>query len=335
MGKSICNVETTGITECFSKPPYYVCRVSDQKGRQSHGIISLINYRYFREKIIPHEKVSSDKVEMYVRELKENNKLINPIILFYKQSNNINSIIEKAVKSKPDWNFCKKNAFYQIWKLNDHSICLLLGQYLADISRFYIADGHHRASALNIAFDQKNPFYLSYILHEKELQLSKNDRFFDIRDIDEDKILNKIKKRFILKPIESRFDNCSLNNTCLYLKRHWYEILPRDFLESADPYTVSSHLEDIVADVQKGTHSDFNEKVCYIAGKDSVVEIEHICRSRGFGLCLCLPSITFQDLYETTESSSLFPLHSTYLGPKLPNNLFCQDLKKSDVRVCL
>lgn len=324
--------DSASLENNLATPPEYVCEVTDKQGRSRVGLITLLNYRYYPDKIAPHENFNPELSNLYESQFCDFGELVNPIILFYRGIDRLCSFIENINENEPLYTDTKNESVYKVWKLSHeikHSLC----EHMNSISAFYVADGHHRIQALR-ALNEKlrqdpSSFYMSFLLHESQIDMQNNDRYYYVTPEALDELCNKLSLLIKLREEDHSCSKMSQSHISCLIHGKWH----RGFVEnkSVNLLTLSTFVEDIVLDLKKQGKIIKDETACL---KDIPAK-EKYYKQHNFNFMIVYPRITANEIEDCKKFALVFPKNSTCISPKLPNRLFVYDLNDRKIKVSI
>lgn len=320
----------------FSKS-YYICKISQVDYKPVVGLVNLINYQNLHSKIIPHEQVYQDKINDYVQQFIVGNILNNPILLFYKDFLEFQYFLNQLINSLEQIIIHYINGItYEIFPVNNYQTIEKLQDYLGKITKFYIADGHHRIYALSkIQAQSKAVFpqnYLSFVVHEDDLKLGSFNRFIKGINLNTECFLNQLKQKYIIEQVPKEKLDCK-NNVYIYINNIWYRLdLKKKIVSSKFSQLPSVHIDEFVTSFLI-SRSPLTSKVIYSPGTDKIDDILQFHEKNKCQLAINVPGISLCELLNITEEYCKLPPHSTYFTPKIPNDLFIQRLNLQPINM--
>lgn len=310
--------------------PEYVCEVTDKQGKKRLGLISFLNYRYYFDKIIPHENFNPELSSLYESQFCDFGELVNPIVLFYRGIDQLYHYIENIKENEPLCTDTKNENVYKVWELS-HELKHSLSERMNSISAFYVADGHHRIQALR-ALNEKlgresSRFYMSFLLHESQIDIQNNDRYYYVTHEAVDEFCERLSLIVKLKEKDHSYLEMSQPHiSCLILGK-WYNGFIKS--KSLSLLTLSTFVEEIVLDLKRQGKIIKDETACL---KDIPAK-EKYYRQHNFNFMIIYPGITANEIEDCKKLALVFPKNSTCISPKLPNRLFVSSLNDSKIKV--
>ena len=141
-----------GILKYDDTPSFYIYVQEfsvDDKKMSRCGFLSLLKLEDSRARgVLPHENVFSKPLLDRVNLMKAAKAHLSPIFIVFQDKNaRAHKILESIIKAKrPDLDIYADNARHKLWRLTDNTLIERLTRHL-NLSRTFIADGHHRFRA--------------------------------------------------------------------------------------------------------------------------------------------------------------------------------------------
>ena len=128
---------------------FYLYRITYNK-KKLLGIVGKINLdNYDDKKILGHEETFVERIKKRKEQLLKFNSQISPIYTAYKSNPSSLKKLKNIFKFKPDYSFNSKDKCrHELWVVKKISVEKLLKNYLKNIKKIYICDGHHRIQAM-------------------------------------------------------------------------------------------------------------------------------------------------------------------------------------------
>ena len=140
--------------ECF----YIYCL--DKYNKKQFGIVASIEFEEGNNQILKHEAIFKARSNSIMETIEHTKMQIGPVYLSYKNQNSRPIDFKKYERKKPLYKFKSPGGTTRsLWKVSKKNEIGSLRKKLSKIQKFYIADGHHRYSAienLNKNLNKKN-----------------------------------------------------------------------------------------------------------------------------------------------------------------------------------
>ena len=227
---------------------------------------------------------------------------------------------------------CVDGITYEVFPVDSCEILVKLEYYLAQITKFYIADGHHRIHALSkikrqsaTTFSQN---YLSFIVQEDELRLGSFNRLIKGIDINTEFFIRQLRQKYLIEKAPQDALNC-VDNIYIYINDIWYQLeLKKQIYSSKFTQFPSVHIDKFIISLL-ASHYPLTSKILYSPGTGRIDDILQFYAKNQCQVAINIPKLSLHDLFRVTKQYCKFPPHSTYFTPKIPNDLFIQKINFS------
>jgi uncharacterized protein (DUF1015 family) len=159
------------------KPGFYIYRQT-KNGHPFTGIIGAVAVDdYLNGKVKIHEQTLAKREATFTQYLDVTNINAEPVLLMSERSGSIESIFEKYLATRPEYDFTTTNKVrHQLWVIDEASDILRVEKAYEEMPALYIADGHHRSASSAKLYEKRKAngtstgaepwnFCLAYILH--------------------------------------------------------------------------------------------------------------------------------------------------------------------------
>ena len=197
---------------------------------------------YLNNVIRKHEFTLEEKELDRIRHVDVCNAQTGPIFLAYRHREDIRSLVEQVKKAEPVFDFVSEDGVRHAgWKVSDRGVNRALESAFADISRTYIADGHHRcASAVKVALKRREEtkdytgkeefnYFLSILFPDDELKILPYNRLVkDLNGLTEEEFLNRVEEKFCIRKVSTAVKPTQKGICGMYLNGRWYLLEQRE-----------------------------------------------------------------------------------------------------------
>lgn len=310
------------------------------------GIIAAASIDdYINGNIKIHEQTLTKREELFKDYLKNTGFNSEPVLLTYQDNFRINSIVQKKIKERSEYEFTTTNkVLHKFWILNNKDKINTIVEEFKKIQDIYIADGHHRSASSHLLcknIRERNPnynaqdnfnFFMSYLIPESELNILNFNRLIKhTNSYSNEELINKIKENYILyKKGEKLYSPVSENEISMYLSGEWYSLVAKkrkyqSISESLDPSILSNYVLSPILGI-KDEKTDKN--VSFFDGTIDLSVIKDKVDSGEFSIAFILKPIDIESLKKVSDNNETMPPKSTYIEPKLRSGLTIYNLEK-------
>lgn len=312
------------------KPAVYIYQLETPNHTQT-GVFTCTSVEdYDKEVILKHELTRPDKEDDRTRHILTQKAHAEPVMLTFKDTEDIAFHIQKATLTSPPFIEHKGNdgVTHRIWK-SFAPVDFVEG--FSKIDKLYIADGHHRCkSASRVADLLRN--------EQKTFPGESEFEYFPVVlfPMDQMRILpyNRVVKEVSDETFKKLTDTFGAEKTSgkqpekkgvvhLYYKGDWWKMK----LPGAKDDKVASSLDAAI--LQDQILSPFfnienprtDKKISFVGGIRGTEELEKVVNSGDFHLAISMYPTSIQELTDVSDQGELMPPKSTWFEPKLKSGL--------------
>lgn len=334
-------MERDGVYVNDAEKKYYFYRqVMD--GRAQTGIVGCASiHDYLENRIKKHELTRADKEIDRIKHVDTCSAHTGPIFLTYKDSVDLDEIIEKQTQGAPLYDFVSEDGVrHTVWTTDGADTDRAIENAFASLDALYIADGHHRcASAVKVGVkrmeenknhtgDEEYNFFLSVIFPSKALKIFDYNRLVkDLNGYTEEEFLAKIKENV---GDVSEFSGGepyrpeSVHTFGLYLGGKWYRVKFHDSLCQAeravdrlDCAILQKHLLSPILGIND-PRSD--KRIDFAGGIRGLKYLEERCGA-DMTLAISMHPTSLSELIDVADNGDIMPPKSTWFEPKLRSGI--------------
>jgi len=307
-----------------------------QQQKDSHtfqGIIAACSVQdYLNGNIKIHEHTLTEREEMFKNYLNVTGFNADPVLLCYKATESIDSIIKKYAKSRPEYEFSTTNkSLHKLWLIHSANDIKTICNTFARIGDIYIADGHHRTSSSALLSQQKNAadesncnFFMSFLIAENQLNILNFNRLVNSLNgltvkefIAIIKSTYKVKESVLLKGEKEDEIGMYLDGKCYLIKAIKGSYM-NDCVNRLDPAILS---KNILAPILGIKDEKTDKNISFVAGNTPIDEIKEKVNTGEYAVAFILKPIPIKALKEVADKGKIMPPKSTYIEPKLRSGL--------------
>ena len=321
-------------TACF-----YVYRLRMDGHEQEGLMFAALIAEYENNRIRRHEFTQPEKEDDRVQQITALNAQTGPVLITYRSSAKVKTIIDAVTKEKPIYNLVMDDGIgHSLWVIDNFAQIDKLTRLFEEMDALYIADGHHRtAAASRVAASKKkaNPAHTgdeayNYFLcvafpHDKTRILDYNRVIRDLNDWAPEQLLEEIERRFEVTPEDSAVRPDRPAQFGMYLEGHWYRLDIRDeWIPVGDPTARLdvSLLQDNLIGPLLGIEDQSNDpRIDFVGGIRAQEQLEKSVDSGEMQIAFAFFPTRIQDLMAVADANEIMPTKSTWFEPKLADGL--------------
>lgn len=325
---------------------YYVY-AQTMDGRTQYGIVACCHFEdYLNDKIKKHELTRKDKEEDRMMHVRKQNANIEPVFFTYPAVAEIDEIVAKVVKGKPEYDYVAEDGFgHHFWVIDDEATNKRITELFAKIPALYVADGHHRTAAAALVGKEKraaNPnhtgneeycYFLSVIFPDNQLHIIDYNRLVkDLNGMTPVQLVEKLGKNFDVTLVgEKIYKPSALHNFGMYLDGKWYSLTAKPgTYDDNDPIGVLdvTILSNLVLDQLLGIRDLRTDKrIDFVGGIRGLGELQARVDSDEMKVAFALYPVSMKQLIDIADTGNIMPPKTTWFEPKLRSGLVIHELE--------
>jgi uncharacterized protein (DUF1015 family) len=327
-----------------TQPAFYIYR--QQKKQNTYtGIIALTSiWDYFNGKIKKHEATLTKKEEKLKEYLKVTKINAEPVCLTYQYNEQINSVIQKAIQERPEYDFSTTDRVrHTLWLIQDKNDINRVVKGFEQTEALYIADGHHRSassSLLGKELSEQNPhhtgkegynYFMSLLIDDKQLKIFDFNRIVkDLNGKTPAEFLEALQLNFEIIPQKQLIKPKSTHEITMYLRGAWYLIKPykniintQDVVKSLDCDILSEYILNPILGIEDIKN---DKRIDFINGEKGYDDMISKVDSGEYSVAFGLYPVTMEQLKAVADANAIMPPKSTWVEPKLRSGLTVFDI---------
>ena len=302
------------------------------------GIIAAASVDdYLNGKIKVHEHTLSQREEMFKKYLNVCKFNAEPVLLTYKDNEDIDALLEKYVSTRSEYEFTNtREVKHDLWIVSDKKDIEALQYAFANVEHSYIADGHHRVSSSALYTrsqrekgykgDEDFNYFMAFYIAESKLRIfGYNRTVSSLNDLTSEEFLLQIEKSFTLKKTKEEYHPKSLHNLSMYFNESWYSLTIKDeFIENDNPVGCldAQLLSTLVLSPILGIHDlKTDNRVNFIEGTKGMNALQESVDSNKAKVAFGFFPVSIEQLKRVADTNNIMPPKSTWIEPKIRSGL--------------
>ena len=318
---------------------YYAYRLTMGAHAQT-GLVCIANVAdYDTNRIRKHEFTQPKKEDDRVRQITALNAQTGPVLLTYRSSDEVKSILEEVTGGEPLYDLVADDGIgHRLWMIDNPEFIERLTSLFDNMNALYIADGHHRsASASRVAAarnadnpaptgDENYNYFLCVAFPHDETQILDYNRVInDLNSHTSAELLQKIGEQFSVIPVNERAHPDRPAQFGMYLDKQWYRLEIRPELIPADAPVASldiSLLQKYLIGPLLGIEDErTDDRIDFVGGIRGLMELERRVDSGEMKIAFALYPTSMEALMAVADANEVMPTKSTWFEPKLADGL--------------
>ena len=299
------------------------------------GLVALCHVEDYENNLIKkHEKTRPDKENDRTRLTSDLSANSGPVFLTYRDSEEVNAKVAKAVEAAPLYDFEASDGIrHTVWKIEEPDGLL---ESFGSVPCCYVADGHHRsASAARVGRERRaaNPqhtgeedynWFLSVIFPASNLKVLPYNRIVqDLNGLSEAEFLGKVRETCEVQETQSDTPT-KTGDVCMYVGGKWYLLSfgESDATNPVDRLDVS-RLQSQILDPLLGIDDPrTSERIEFSGGIRGTSYLKKTVDSGEATVAFSMYPVTTDQLMDISDAGEIMPPKSTWFEPKLRSGLF-------------
>lgn len=294
---------------------FYLYRITYNK-KKLLGIVGKINLdNYDDKKILGHEETFAERIKKRKEQLLKFNSQISPIYTTYKTNEASIKNLKNIFKTKPDYILkTKDKCRHELWIVRKSNLEKLVKNYIKNIKKIYICDGHHRLQAMLKSKKKIAPMIVAF--PDKQVNILDYNRVVKTR-LKYEKIKKIISKNFSLK-ITKKGNELKHNEIEMYANKKWYTI---KLFKKSQELDVTILRKLILNKILKN-----KKNIAFVSGFKGKKALENLVNSKNYDLAFRLYPTNIKQVLSFAEKKKYMPQKSTWFHPKPLDGLISSKL---------
>lgn len=302
---------------------FYVYQL-DMNGRTSTGLFTGVQTSdYLGNKIIRHENTRPDKEDDRTRHIISQRAHAEPVMLIHSDNAEIDRFLQDVTRDPCILEVNQDGVFHRIWVVDGNP---WVNRLYAELTAFYVADGHHRcAAAARAAAQLEHEFpascvFPAAIFGSSQMQVMAYNRV--IYNADEAVVQQWLKHAHVVATDESVPPKAG--QVCVYTTHGWQTLeldLPSSEANVADKLDVQRLQDQVLAPVFGIVDPRTDPNIAFVGGIRGTNELQRLVDEGLASLAFSMFPTSVDELIAVSDAGLLMPPKSTWFEPKLRSGL--------------
>ena len=303
--KILLNLRKKGIIQQDQTNHFYLYRITYGK-KKILGIVGKINLKnYDDKKILGHEETFVERIKKRKEQLIKFNSQISPIYTAYKINQSSLKKLKNIFKSKPDYNLkTKDKCRHELWVVRSTNLEKLVKNYVKNINKIYICDGHHRIQAMLKSKKKIAPMIIAF--PDKQVNILDYNRVLKT-NFKFDKIKKIIAQNFSIN-ISNKKNKLKQSQIEMYYNKTWYLLKPFKKSKELDVTILRKLILNKILKSKKN--------IKFVSGFKGKKALENFVNSKKYNLAFRLYPTNISQVLSFAEKKKYMPQKSTWFHPK-------------------
>jgi len=335
-----------GLYEHLPQDALYIYQIESKTGLHT-GLVALDAVDdYFAGKIKKHEKTLDAREQHQMELFLRWNALLKAVLLTYPPVPDITRwLLDFTQAEAPlfSTNFIKDHQIHRVWAVTEKTdIARLQYLFATHVQATYIADGHHRTTAIAMLHEQmkdKKPEYdfsnlLCAFFSSDQLDILDYNRVVaGLKDISPAHFMVELSALFDMEKLKGRRRKAGhKHEVILYLQHEWFKLRWKPELLSRFPpdrVLLDATLlnEFVLRDILGIEDVRTDKRIIYVEGSKGPDGIRKLVNDHEDRIGFMLYAVSFEDLMHLADQGESLPPKSTYFEPRMKTGLLVKILK--------
>lgn len=308
------------------------------------GLVALADIADYSDgRIKRHEETLADKEQVHLNLLLRNRAIVKPVLLTYAPVDALTAKLhERAAQSEPDLtiHFEGANIDHSWWAVTDPAFIADVSRMFAeDIGESYIADGHHRISAMSLLRERltqrsgSDPGIglLAAFFSADEVEILEFNRIVDVfADISPTLFMARLSALAEIHPAEGPVKPADKHEFGMYLHKEWYSLRwkPEVLQRCADQSVIlDAQLfnDEILRGILEVQDIRTDKRITYFPGVMGMEAFRHAVHEKEIRVGFTLHPVSLKEMMTLSDEGGVLPPKSTWFEPRMKNGVIIYD----------
>jgi uncharacterized protein (DUF1015 family) len=321
------------------EPAYYVYRLRVKDQAQTGILCAAAVADYLEDRIKKHEHTRPEKVQDRVRLNEAIGAHPGPVFLTYADRRGVTEAVAAIVEPPPETCFQAADGVeHALWVVAGEKARSRIEELLGEVSRAYVADGHHRAEAAASVSrgaaagprgEPRRHFLAAYFPASQLRVLDYNRVVRDLAGLGRDAFLERVRAGgFDVHSGHQARRPPHAGTFGMYLAGTWYLLTARPEIRDADDpvgsLDVSVLARRLLQPILGLGDLRTDGRVDFVGGGRGLDELERRVDSGEHVVAFALHPTRLDDVMRVADSGGVMPPKSTWFEPKLRSGMVVQ-----------
>lgn len=319
--------DNAGLLKSSKEDHVYIYEIKFN-GRLHRGILCCINSNeILNGNVIRHEHTLKEKEELMMQLIKERSANIKPVLLTIPGNKNLSKWVrEHGGNESIDYAY-GEDEVHTLYPINDENAIKSLKQiFKTEITKAYIADGHHRCFSIRHLIQEDEKKYgklLTAFFSFDDLIIRPYNRIVKFHKVlSEVKLIEDLGEYMDLKEVDAFEQPTSRKELMMYYHNSWWKAKWKKAYVKEDSESMDLFNTYVIDQVLQ---NDI-ESIEYIQGDNSIQSTLKTIHKDNSKIGFYFPAVTFKRLTKLLDRGSVVAPKSTFFEPRMRNALVVQKL---------
>jgi len=308
------------------------------------GLVALADVRdYMEGRIKRHEHTLADKEQIHLNLLLRNRAVVKPVLLTHTAIPALSALLaEQTARREPDFTmeFEEGRLAHSWWRVDDPAFVAEATRLFArEVGESYIADGHHRSSAVSLVFDRRHSHpelaacdgLLAAFFAADQVEILDFNRIVDVfAEISPTLFMARLSHLMEIREATEPVKPGKHHELTMYIHREWYHLRWRP--EVLERYRGQSVLLDVQLfndEILKGLLGvediRTDSRITYFPGVYGLDAFRHAVNEKEIRVGFCLYPVTLHEMMILSDEGGVLPPKSTWFQPRMKNGIIIHE----------
>ncbi len=308
------------------------------------GILALADIADYQEGLIKrHENTLAEKEQIHLNLLLRNRAIVKPVLLTHPPVDALSRLLlDISSTREPDFtlHFEDGNMDHSWWALTDPARIREVARiFREEIGHAYIADGHHRSSAVSLLYDRRGNHpelaqcdgLLAAYFAADQVEILDFNRIVDVfAEITPTQFMARLSRIMDIEEAEGPVKPAAPHELTMYLQREWYRLkwkpeVMEEYRQDAVVLDARIFDDQILTGLMEVTDIRTDSRILYFPGVYGEEGFRHIVNEKEIRVGFCLYPVSLKDMMTLSDEGGVLPPKSTWFQPRLKNGIIAHE----------
>ncbi len=317
--------------------------------RHHRGIVAANDLAdFWQGKVKIHERTLSEREQQHQQLVVTWAAILKPVLLTFPPVPALNDWMSAYIQTSAPLfgvRFAAEEQVHRIWAVTDPDHIRLIQRLFAEhVSTVYIADGHHRTTALSQLRQQQERYpHLDFskiscaYFATDQLDISDYNRVVEgLNGLSPEGFFRQLNALCTIEPLEHPRKPSHKHELKMLFENRWYRLQWRpELLQYAQQHTALPVLLDVmllneyVLHRLLGIQDPRNDtRIAYVEGSKGLKGIRKAVSRHPDRVGFALYPVSFDDMMRIADTGQTLPPKSTYFEPRMKSGILIQPLRR-------
>lgn len=308
------------------------------------GLVALADVQdYLEGRIKKHEHTLADKEQIHLNLLLRNRAVVKPVLLTHNPVPALQALLgNEAAQRAPDFEmeFEEGRLSHSWWRVDRPAFVEeVIRLFAQEVGESYIADGHHRSSAVSLVFDKRHAHpelatcdgLLAAYFAADQVEILDFNRIVDVfAEISPTLFMARLSKLMEIEEAGDAVKPRQHGELTMYIHREWYylrwrpEVLAK-YREQSVVLDVQLFNDEILRGLMDVQDIRTDGRITYFPGVYGLDAFRHAVNEKEIRVGFCLYPVTMEEMMTLSDEGGVLPPKSTWFQPRMKNGIIVHE----------